>query len=136
MISRFFIALTTECQDGQFLIVAQGLDDDQTHFLLLPWTDFSLVEWGKTVKIDIGDEEQTIDGFRFPKCQLACVEPNKLTRAQAESLHAKTSQTMMDMGMTETRSDLTADETLDMRDDYFAHFPDVVGDDEPDMDLN
>jgi hypothetical protein len=136
MISRFFIALTTDCQDGQFLVVAHGLDDDETHFILLPEIDHQFVEWGHTVQIDMGDEEQTIDGFEFSKAQIIRVEPNRLTRAQAEQLHAKAALAMVEMGMTETRSDLSPDDVLATRDDYFGRFPDVVVGDELDCFLN
>lgn len=123
MEQKFYIGLTTECEDGQFLAVGQNTGADYTAVFLLPEKHHADVTWGHIVSVDLSGPKRKIDGDWFPCATLLEVLPELPRRHEAAKYQESVNAFLEQKGwVEEEREDLR--ESMQTMQAYFNMFPD------------
>jgi hypothetical protein len=123
MNNRFFIGLTTDVQDGMFLLIGQEVGLNFTSVFLLPESQFGQVEWGDVVKLDLRGPKKKIGDDFMPCATLIEKEPRSINRGQAVDLQDAINDFLQEKGWTEEKEG-NLEEAFKMWEAHFGVFPD------------
>lgn len=124
MNSKFLIGLTTDPQDGMFLLVGQEVDHNYTAVFLLPEKEIERVPWGICVNLDMRGPTINIEGDFYPCATVISVDQDRIAKSRAVELIGAMNEFLEAKGWVEHSSERRLEDVLQEMGAYLNVFPD------------